>query len=181
MRIIAGTLRGRRFNPPEGLGIRPTTDRAKEALFNILHHRFTIEGARVLDCYSGSGAIALEFLSRGAAHVTAVDMQRKATQYLENLLKALKLAQADVVTAQVEDYIAKTEKVFDYVFLDPPYALPAKDGLVNMLLARKCIAPEGQIVLEHPVSEDHSRHPHWADSRTYGLVAFTFFTAEAKI
>lgn len=177
MRIIGGSLKGRRFDPPAGLGIRPTTDRARESLFNILAHRFTIEDATVLDAFAGSGAITLEFLSRGAAHVTAVEANRKTAAYLKQLLTEWGLANAAVVHAKAESFLATTTQTFDYIFLDPPYALPQKFSLIETILHRKLLRADGQAVLEHPVHETYDGQPGFTERRDYGLAAFSFFTA----
>lgn len=175
MRIIGGTLKGRRFDPPPGLGIRPTTDRARESLFNILAHRFTIEDAAVLDAFAGSGAVTLEFLSRGAAHVTALEANRNTAAYFKQLLAEWGLANCRVMNTTAEKYLAETTDAYDYIFLDPPYALPQKFSLIDTILSRQLLRPDGQAVLEHPAHEQYDQHTGFTERRDYGLAAFSFF------
>ncbi len=177
MRIISGRLGGRRFEPPDGLGIRPTTDRAREALFNILAHRFTLEGAAVLDGFAGSGAVALEFASRGAVRVVATEANAKTVRFLKGLFAQLDAPECVAVHSRIESYLATTAEHFDYIFLDPPYALGTKRQLVDLALERGLLLPEGQLVLEHPGVERYEDHPARIDRRDYGTSAFTFFGA----
>ena len=180
MRIISGRLGGRRFDPPPGLGIRPTTDRAREALFNILAHRFEIAGARVLDSFAGSGAVALEFASRGAERVVATEANAKTARYLRQLVAQLQATECEVVHTRAEQYLAATGERFDYIFLDPPYALGSKRALVDLALDRGLLRPQGQIVLEHPSVERYDDHAALLERRDYGTSAFSFFGAVAN-
>lgn len=176
MRIISGRLRGRRFDPPERLGIRPTTDRAREALFNILAHRFEIEGAVVLDAFAGSGAVALEFASRGAERVVALDAQAKVVSYLAELFAHFATPECNALHVRAEVFLANTPDTFDYIFLDPPYALGTKRDLVDVVFARGLLREGGQLVLEHPSVERYDEHPHCIARRDYGTSAFSFFS-----
>lgn len=183
MRIIGGRYKGRRFDPPASLGVRPTTDRAREALFNILAHRYVLEDALVLDGFAGSGAVSLEFASRGARQVLAVDRNPSAVKYIETLAKQLGIAE---ITVQVGDIINLLPRLaiagsnpFDYIFFDPPYALPDKYRLVDTVFANHLLAEGGAVILEHPVSEHYAEFPHFAARREYSLSVFSFFQFSA--
>lgn len=182
MRIISGLLKGRRIEPPPGLGIRPTTDRAREALFNILAHRLSFHGLRVLDAYAGSGAVALEFLSRGAAHVTLLEANPRVVTYLNQTAQKLGVTtQLLVMNTRAEAYLANPAAAHAYgaIFMDPPYAMAGKEQLVLTTLQNGWLLPGGQLILEHPVVENYSHMPQLQAMRTYGSTAFSWFTLDA--
>jgi 16S rRNA (guanine966-N2)-methyltransferase len=155
MRITGGTLRSRTLRAPRGTATRPTTDRAREALFNILGSESRIEGARVLDLYAGTGALAIEALSRGAAHATFVESARAALAVLRSNISALGLiGQASVVSGDVRSVKSRVahDGPFDIIFADPPWALvdtgEAAEALVEVV-AIGALAEGGVVVLEH--------------------------------
>jgi 16S rRNA (guanine966-N2)-methyltransferase len=180
MRVIGGHLAGRKFDPPTGLGIRPTTDRAREALFNILHHSVPLEGIRVLDLFAGSGALAIEFASRGAAQVDAVEKNRRTGEYLSRVLVEFGIQRIVRLHAMFADAFLslpkpETSPGYDLCFLDPPYALGQKRDLVGRLFAEGFVAPGGQVVLEHPTGERYDSIATFREARPYGSSAFSFF------
>jgi len=131
----------------------------------------------VLDAFAGSGGVALEFASRGAARVVALDAQAKTVRYLQGLFRQFEATECEAVLARAEVYVASTPERFDYLFLDPPYALGTKRQLVDTALERTLLLPDGQIVLEHPAVERYDEHPSLIDRRDYGTSAFSFFGA----
>ena len=177
MRIIGGQLRGRQFTVPKRSSLRPSTDQAREGLFNLLQHRITLQDAQVLDLFAGTGAIGLECLSRGAAHATFVEQHRATARALQQRLADWGLAaQATVHTRPVAAYLAAAPAApFDLIFLDPPYALPGKAERLAQLLVPTWLAPEGLLVLEHAQSEASPPHPGLVDARRYGDSVFSFY------
>lgn len=175
MRIVGGQYRGRRLAPPHHAQLRPTTDRAREALFSILNHTVDWPAVHLLDLFSGSGAIALEALSRGCAHVVAVERHRPLCSYLKHTAESWGITGLEVICQPVEQYLAQPPAVaFDLVFLDPPYAYPSKAELVARIRLA-WLAPEGILVLEHPNREDPSALSGFREQRSYGQSTFSFF------
>ncbi len=151
MRIIAGTARGRRLETREGMEVRPTPERVKEALFNIL--QFQIEGRRVLDLFAGSGQLGLEALSRGAAEAVFVDAARESADVVRRNIAAVQAeGRAKVFQMDYEAFLLRRQEPFDIIFLDPPY----RSGLLEkaLPLAAAAAAPGGTIVAEHPTDEE---------------------------
>jgi 16S rRNA (guanine966-N2)-methyltransferase len=164
------------------LPVRPTTDRAREALFNILHARLDWPDTRVLDAFAGSGAVGLEALSRGAAHVTFWEHHPRVVRHLTATLAELGCSPAEARVAQVNSLVqAATPRpadhpAFDWVFLDPPYAIGGKAQLLGSLRANGWLAPGAEVVLEHLASESFRHTPGFAEERTYGTSRFSFFS-----
>ncbi|MFK7969451.1 MAG: 16S rRNA (guanine(966)-N(2))-methyltransferase RsmD [Bacteroidia bacterium] len=181
MRIIAGTYGGRVWHPPKGLPVRPTTDRTREALFNLLQSRLHMRGADVLDLFSGTGGISLECMSRGAASVVAVDRHRGCVKALQTALKTLG-APPVVKTVQrdVRKYVKEVNTAFDFIFLDPPYDMPAQADLVETLIKRGSLKPEGILVLEHRSSTDYAHLEGFVEVRKYGDSSLSFFTKKSE-
>jgi 16S rRNA (guanine966-N2)-methyltransferase len=179
MRIIAGKYGGRRWQPPAGLDFRPTTDVAREALFNHLAHRYPLPGLRVLDLFGGSGAVSAEFLSRGAAQVTTVEANGRTLRWLRQAHALLADPAWTIVGARVEAHLRQPPpQPWHLIFMDPPYALPGKAALIATLLHPAWLAPQGLLIVEHAVQEDLAQLPHATAQRTYGQSAFTFFQVE---
>lgn len=176
MRIIAGTLRGRRLSPPAGLPVRPTTDMARESLFNILNNYVDYEECTVLDLFAGTGAVSLEFVSRGAAQVTAVDINQQCTDFIRQSAQGLSLDNLRVVRADVFDMLKRGGRLFDIIFADPPYATPRLAELPDLVIPH--LADDGIFVLEHPREYEFGEHPNFWQHRAYGKVNFTFFASQ---
>lgn len=176
MRIISGTCGGRRLNPPKGLPVRPTTDLAKEALFNILNNRIDFEGLRVLDLCCGTGSISLEFASRGAAGVTAVDSSRACAAYVRDAANKLGL-QVDTVVADVTRFLIGHRTRYDLIFCDLPYAMRLHRDLISVILQQGLLTEEGILIMEHGPDTDLADIPHFMEQRAYGKVRFSFFSA----
>ena len=188
MKIITGQYGGRRFDPPRNLSARPTTDLAKQALFNILQNRMDLEGCRALDLFSGTGSISFELLSRGAAHVVSVEMGHTQQQFIQKVAAQLNVPRNrhQLIRGDVFRYLnappamsvgasAPSAAPFDLIFADPPYDLVNLDKLPDLVLQPGWLAPDGIFILEHGKASDFSTHPLFQELRTYGAVHFSFF------
>lgn len=175
MRIIAGTLRGRRLNPPSNLPVRPTTDMARESLFNILNNYVDYEECSVLDLFAGTGAVSLEFVSRGVKDVTSIDINNACTEYIKSVSRQMNVGNIHVVRADVFDLLKRAYKKFDIVFADPPYALQALPNLPDIVFQSDVLTEDGIFILEHPKEYSFDTHLHFWQHRAYGKVNFTFF------
>ena len=188
MKIITGQYGGRRFDPPRNLSARPTTDLAKQALFNILQNRIDLEGCRALDLFSGTGSISFELLSRGAAHVVSVEMGHTQQQFIQKVAAQLNVPRNrhQLIRGDVFRYLnarpavsigsnASSAAPFDLIFADPPYDLADLDKIPDLVLQPGWLAPDGIFILEHGKSSDFSSHPFFQELRTYGAVHFSFF------
>jgi len=177
MRVIGGKLKGRRFNPPaDHWPTRPTTDYAKEALFNILNNQLDFEASRVLDLFGGTGSHSYEFVSRGCQDVTYVDKFPDATRFVRKTLQEFGIAeQVKVVQMDVFKFIGSATGQWDYIFAGPPYALPTIDTIPDLIFERDLLLPEGIFVLEHNPHHDFLEHPMLFDVRNYGKTIFSFF------
>ena len=178
VKIITGQYGGRRFDPPRNLQARPTTDLARQALFNILSNRMEIEGCRALDLFSGTGSISFELLSRGADHVVSVELARQQQQFILSVAAQLQVPRPrlQLVRGDVFRYLGSPpSRPFDLIFADPPYALPALATLPQLVLREEWLAPDGIFILEHGKADDFSSAPGFQELRTYGAVHFSFF------
>lgn len=175
MRIIAGSLRGRRLNPPTTLPVRPTTDMARESLFNILNNYVDYEDCAVMDLFAGTGAVSLEFVSRGAREVTSVEINNQCTDFIKATATQLGVKNLHVVRADVFDLLKRAYKKFDIIFADPPYALEDLPKLPDLIFGHDLLTEDGVFVLEHPREYSFEEHPHFWQHRNYGKVNFTFF------
>lgn len=175
MRIIAGSLRGRRLNPPATLPVRPTTDMARESLFNILNNYVDYEDCAVMDLFAGTGAMSLEFVSRGAKEVTSIDINNQCTDFIKASAKQFGVNNIHVVRADVFDLIKRAYKKFDIIFADPPYALENLPQLPDLIFEHDLLTDDGIFILEHPRDYHFEEHPHFWQHRNYGKVNFTFF------
>jgi len=176
MRIVGGTFRGRPLKAPKS-GTRPTTDRTREAIFNLVLARRPLAGARVLDLFAGSGALGLEALSRGAAHATFVEQAGAALRVLRENVAALGVqAQGAVIRGDAFRYLRTgAASGFDMVFADPPYELSGLDTLPDLVLP--LLAPDGLFVLEHGTDLAFDEHPALETVKTYGGTRVTLFRA----
>lgn len=176
MRIIGGTLRGRAINPPAGYEARPTTDFAKEGLFNSLDNEFFFDGLAVLDLFGGTGSISFEFASRGAGSVIAVEMNPVNAAFIRRTAASLGLARTvQVVHHNVFDFIPICTKRFDIVFADPPYAIEGLDTIPDKVLSKGLVYDQGYLILEHPAEYNFAAHPSFVRERKYGNVHFSWF------
>jgi 16S rRNA (guanine966-N2)-methyltransferase len=180
MRIIGGKFKGRRFSPPaDNWPTRPTTDYAKEALFNILNNRLDFEAAKVLDLFGGTGSHSYEFISRGCLNVTYVDKFPAAVQFVRKTAQQLNIeAQLHIIQMDVFRFMEQTTAQYDYIFAGPPYALPTIDTIPDIVIERNLLLPDGIFVLEHNPHHDFTEHPHFTEVRNYGKTIFSFFAGQ---
>ncbi len=175
MRIVGGLYRGRNIVTPKNFKARPTTDFAKEALFNILDNYYDFEEIEVLDLFSGTGSIAYEFSSRGAAWVEMVEKNFHHCEFINTNLKNFGISKARCIKSDVFIYIERMSRPFDIVFADPPYDLPGIDLIPDKILKSKLLKENAWIVLEHGSGVNFKEHPACFDQRHYGSVHFSFF------
>ena len=175
MRIIGGKLKGKVILPPAGYKARPTTDFAKEGLFNILDNEYEFEDLQVLDLFGGTGSIAFEFASRGAARVYSVEMARENASFIKTEAARLGLTNVTMVRNNVFDFLPICREKFDIIFADPPYALEALETLPDQIFSYDLLHPGCYFILEHGDEHSFTDHPHFKKERHYGRVHFSFF------
>lgn len=175
MRIIGGRLKGKNIVPPMGYKARPTTDFAKEGLFNILNNEYEFEDLKVLDLFGGTGAIAYEFASRGAARVYCVEMVRENASFIKTEAQRLGLDNVTMVRDNVFDFLPICREKFDIVFADPPYALEGLETLPDKVLEQDILHDDCYFILEHGDEHTFKDHPCFVKERNYGRVHFSFF------
>lgn len=176
MRIIGGKAGGRIIKAPDNLPVRPTTDRAKESLFNIFVNRFDFTSLSVLDLFSGTGNIAFEFASRGAYRVVSIDANPDCVKFIRQTAKALQFDQLETHRQDVFKFLRDNGESFDLVFADPPYALGQMAELPVLIIKNQVLNPGGSFVLEHGIQLELSQIPGWREERRYGQSAFAFFS-----
>jgi 16S rRNA (guanine966-N2)-methyltransferase len=179
VRIISGKFRGRQIHPPSNIPVRPTTDFAKESLFNILTNLIDFSETKVLDLFSGTGNITFEFFSRDCPQVTAVELNFKCCSFIKHAAANMNAACIKVVRSDVFRYIQVPGPSYDLIFADPPYELESLPLLPDLILMSPLLAEDGLFVLEHSKRHDFSHHPMFSDHRTYGNVNFSFFRKQS--
>lgn len=175
MRIISGILRGKQIRPPGSFKARPTTDFAKESLFNILIHQYSLEEMDVLDLFSGTGNISYEFASRGARTVVAVEIEPLHFRFIRETARKLQLEHLSVLRADAFRYLQKPVQSFDIIFADPPYDHPRLAELPDLVMGSKILNNQGVFILEHPGDYSFTAHSRFQEHRKYGGVNFSFF------
>lgn len=176
MRIISGSLGGRRISPPSNMPYtRPTTDIAKEGLFNILQNNLDIEELKTLDLFGGTGSITYELASRGARDLTIVEKDNQMFSFIKKTAADLKLEGVRPVKSDVFRFIETTTETYDFIFAGPPYALGNIDDLPRLIFERKLLNPSGWFVLEHTPRNHYEDFPHFRSARNYGTTIFTIF------
>ena len=176
MRIISGQYGGRRLSPPKNITARPTTDFAKESLFNLLNNRLDFEGIDVLDLFAGTGGIGLECVSRGARSVTAVEIAHVQQNWIIACCKQLGIRNLSLIRGDVFKYLSTCRVQYDFIFADPPYALEQLPLLPDIILGvQSILKPNGWLVIEHGKDTDFTAHPRHVETRSYGSVHFSFF------
>jgi 16S rRNA (guanine966-N2)-methyltransferase len=182
MRIISGTLGGRKLHPPAHMPYtRPTTDIAKEGLFNILQNRFDFEELKTLDLFGGTGSISYELASRGVPDLTIVEKDAQMVQFIKKTLDALQIKGAKLVRSEVFQFIESCNETFDFIFAGPPYALTTIDELPVKLFQKPMLNKGGLFVLEHTPRNDYSSFSHFEKARNYGTTVFSFFENKSEI
>lgn len=176
MRIISGKYKGKRLTAPKKLPVRPTTDMAKEALFNILNNSYYFEDLAVLDLFSGTGNISFEFASRGATNITAIDGHAGCVQFISKTTKELSF-DISVMKNDVFKFLERSKSKYDIIFADPPYNLEFDkfSTIAELVFSKKLLEDEGVLVIEHAEQTVLSELPHFSEKRKYGSSVFSFF------
>lgn len=175
MRIITGKYKGRHFEVPRSFKARPTTDFAKENLFNVLRGYTDFEGATALDLFAGTGSISLEMLSRGCSQVVSVEADRDHARFISECVRKLQVDNHVLIRGDVFRFVKSCRQQFDLIFADPPYQLPNLPTIPDLIFEHQLLAPDGIFVFEHGKQNDFSQHPHFREHRAYGSVNFSLF------
>lgn len=173
MRIITGLYKGRHFDVPRTFKARPTTDFAKENIFNVMMGYIDFEGTAALDLFAGTGSISLELLSRGCSEVVSVEMDRDHARFIGQCIDKIGAQGHTLIKGDVFRFLKSCKKQFDFIFADPPYALTNIDTIPD--LALPSLKEGGILVLEHGKQNDFSQHPRFIEHRCYGSVNFSLF------
>lgn len=181
MRVISGIYRHRRFDVPRTFKARPTTDLAKENLFNVLSNYFDFgDGVTALDLFAGTGSISIELVSRGCDRVVSVEKDSQHHAFIVKVMREVKTDRCMPLRADVFRYMERCREQFDFIFADPPYALKELPTIPDRVFACRLLKPGGLFVLEHGKDLNFAEHPHFVEHRHYGSVNFSFFRAEEQ-
>ena len=179
MRIISGKYGGRRINPPANMPhTRPTTDIAREGLFNILHSRMDLEDIKTLDLFGGTGCISYELASRGAGSLTIVEKDATMQAFIKSNVDLLKIENCTILKLDVFTFLSGSTEKYDFIFAGPPYALGTIDELPKIIVTKKLIAPGGFFVLEHTPRNNYEKFDGFSFQRNYGTTVFSFFVSK---
>lgn len=174
MRIVSGRFKGKTFTP-KGFNARPTTDFAKEGLFNILINNFDLEEIEVLDLFAGTGSISFEFASRGTNRIDLVELNFNHLKFISSVIKELGLKKIHTIKGNAFQFIKACSYKYDIVFADPPYELDGIDTIPNLVFEKELLKPEGWLILEHSKGYNFESHPRFVQERHYGSVHFSIF------
>ena len=175
MRIIGGKFGGKHLSPPKNLPVRPTTDFAKEGLFNILNNVVDFEELLVLDLFCGTGNISLEFASRGAKKILSIDNHSPCLNYIKDVSKQLGLKNIFTERADVFSFLSKSHAQYDLIFADPPYELKNIESIYDFVFDNKCLLNDGILIIEHGAKTNFKSKKYFIEIRKYGNVHFSFF------
>jgi 16S rRNA (guanine(966)-N(2))-methyltransferase RsmD len=176
MRIVGGEFSGRRFSPPTNTPARPTTDVAKEGLFNSLQNLMDLEGIKTCDLFGGTGSISYELASRGAADLTLIERDLGNIDFIKKTAKALGiLDRMNIIRGDVFKFMKNSTERYDFIFAGPPYALQNIDDIPMLVFEKQMLAPGGIFVHEHTPRNDYQKHPNFMRMKNYGTTVFTFF------
>jgi len=175
MRIVSGMFRGKNFSPPKNFKARPTTDFAKENLFNILANNFDFEEVEVLDLFSGTGSISFEFASRGAKRIDLVEINFNHLKFISKVISELGLKQVKTIKFNAFQFIKNCHYTYDIVFADPPYELEGIEIIPDLVFEKPIIKKDGWFILEHSDKYNFNDHPNFYQLREYGSVNFSIF------
>lgn len=176
MRIIAGDLGGRKINPPAKMPYtRPTTDVAKEGLFNVLQHRIDFDGIKTLDLFGGTGSISYELASRGAGDLTIVEKDHAMFAFIKKTAESLRIENLKFVKMDVFKYLETCPFTYDFIFAGPPYALATIDALPRIIVEKQLLNKNGWFVLEHTPRNDYKQFEKYSFEKNYGTTIFSVF------
>lgn len=175
MRIVGGIYKGRVFKPNKKFKARPTTDIAKESLFNILENRYEFSNKSVLDLFSGTGSISYEFLSRGVDSAILIESNFNHYRFILDVLETLKIENATAFKSDVFKYIKTCSRKFNFIFADPPFEIKNLNEIPNAILNADILEEGGLLIVEHPKEFNFSKHKNFKEIRNYGKVNFSFF------
>ena len=175
MRIVGGLYKGRIFKPGKNFKARPTTDIAKEGLFNILENRYDFSNKTILDVFSGSGSIGFEFISRGCKEAVLVEKDFVHHQFMVDISKTLKIINVKVFKSDAFAFLSRYQGNFDFIFADPPFDLKNFADVPDAVLNTNILKENGLFIIEHPKEYDFSKHKYFKENRKYGKVNFSFF------
>lgn len=175
MRIITGQFKGRHFDIPRTFKARPTTDFAKENIFNVLNGYIDFDGITALDLFAGTGSISLELVSRGCKEVVSVEKDRDHARFIADCMKKINAENDILIRGDVFRFLKSCHQKFDLIFADPPYVLPELDTLPDLVFEHDLLAADGVFVFEHGKHNDFSAHPRFKEHRSYGSVNFSIF------
>ena len=176
MRIISGTHRQRRIVAPKNLPVRPTTDMAKESLFNILNNEYYFDEITVADLCAGTGNISYEFASRGCEMILSVEKNSACARFIQETADKFDFNQIQVLRSDIFDFLEKTSLSFDIIFTDPPYEMEGVATLPDIVFEKKLVNENGYLIIEHSQFHDFSEHPNFVQHRKYSSVHFSFFS-----
>lgn len=175
MRIIRGKYGKRRFDVPKNITARPTTDFARENIFNVLENLIDFDQLPALDLFSGTGAISFEFISRGCNEVTAVEMAATQANFIKSVKQKLNAENLRIIKGDAFKFIETCNNKFDLIFADPPYDHPRFEEIPTLILNSELIKPGSYVIIEHSKNHNFSQLPHFDQQRTYGSVNFSIF------
>jgi 16S rRNA (guanine(966)-N(2))-methyltransferase RsmD len=175
LRIISGKYKGRQLHPHKTFNARPTTDFAKESLFNILNNHFYFDRVKVLDLFAGTGGIGLEFFSRGCDQVEMIEIDSKNHRFIADAIKQLGINQVKLIRGDALKYLQSCKPGYDIIFADPPFDLKSISNIPDIVFKRNLLNDEGWLILEHSKSNNFKSHPRFKDERVYGSVHFSIF------
>lgn len=177
MRIISGKYRGRKINPPNNIKARPTTDFAKESLFNMLNTRVAVDNAVVLDLFAGCGGIGFECVSRGARMVISVDIALQSHKFITKFAREMGMTELRAIKSEGLRYLRNTPHRFNIIFADPPYDMPGIEKIPEIVFEKELLEKDGLLIVEHSRNTNFSEHRNFTETRKYGKVNFSFFSA----
>lgn len=180
MRVIGGSFKGKQFHPPKVMPARPTTDFAKEGLFNILQNNFDLEEVTFLDLFGGTGSISYEMASRGCKAITCIEIDSKMVSFIKQNFTAMQLENASVIKSDVFRFMSTCQSQYDLIFAGPPYPLPNLATIPDKLFEHQVLAMGGWFILEHNPNHNFDLHPHFIKKRNYGTTIFSIFGTERK-
>lgn len=180
MRIVGGKFRGLQFHPPGNIPTRPTTDIAKEGLFNMLNNYWNFDNIRYLDLFGGTGSLSYEFASRGCTDITIVERFPKCAQFIQKTANELKVEGFKVLQMDVFQFISGCREKYDLIFAGPPYALETLDTIPDRIFEQDMVEGAGWFILEHNPNHNFDDHPHFLRKRNYGNTIFSIFSNDPQ-